>query len=141
MYFLQQWHEYEIKGTLFIDVLKTGSEIAFLAFSGTFLQSWLAQYAVLSKPNFAALGFWDSNTWKFFRLEVFSLSLKMAFIISGHFKYYEVNGKKYLLTFHKEAFQVHYPSTSSLMIFSYFFQRVAWQIKPMFQDRALDLRA
>ena len=36
MYFLQQLHEHEIKGTFFIFVLKIGSEIEFLISLGTF---------------------------------------------------------------------------------------------------------
>ena len=51
MYFLQQLQEHEIKGIFFIFSLKAGSEVEFLISSGTFFQSWLALYAMLSKPN------------------------------------------------------------------------------------------
>ena len=67
MYFLQQLHEHEIKGTFFIFVLKIGSEIEFLISLGTF-QSWAAQYAMLSKPNVFVLEFRDSSIWEFLRL-------------------------------------------------------------------------
>ena len=52
MYFLQQLHEHEIKGTFFIFSLKIGSETEFLISSATFFQSLLALYAMLSKRNF-----------------------------------------------------------------------------------------
>ena len=42
---------------LSIDSLKIKGEAEFLIFSGTFFQSWLAQYAILLRPNFLALGF------------------------------------------------------------------------------------
>ena len=48
-----------------------GSEVEFLISSGTFFQSWLALYAMQSKPNVFVLGFWASNIWKFLRLGVF----------------------------------------------------------------------
>ena len=70
----------------FIDFLKAVSEIKYLTSFGTFFQSWLVLRAMLSKPNFFVLGFWDSNIGKFFR---FYPSLIMVFIISGDgsFKY------------------------------------------------------
>ena len=52
MYFLQQLHERETKETFFIHYLKTGSKIEFITSSGTYFQSRLALYAMLSKPNF-----------------------------------------------------------------------------------------
>ena len=39
MYFLQQLHKQEIKGTYLIDTLKTGSQIEFLTSRGTFFPS------------------------------------------------------------------------------------------------------
>ena len=83
MYFLQQLHEHEIKGTFFIFFLNIGSEVEVRISSGKVFQSWLALYAMLSKPNVFVLGFWDWNIWKFLRLFVFSLSLKMSLMISG----------------------------------------------------------
>ena len=74
MYFLQQLHVHEIKGTSLIFSLKIGSEVEFLISSGIFFQSSLALHAMLSKPNYFILGFWDLNLWKFLRLQVFSQS-------------------------------------------------------------------
>ena len=52
MCFLQQLYEHGIKSTFFIFSLKIGSEAEFLISLATFFQSWLAPYAMLSKPNF-----------------------------------------------------------------------------------------
>ena len=97
MYFLKQLHEHEIKGTFFIFFLNIGSEVEFLISSGTLFQSWLAQYAMLSKPNFFVLGFWDWNIWEFLRLHVFPLSWKMSLMISGDrpFGYLYLNHKEF----------------------------------------------
>ena len=49
----------------FVAPLKTGSEVEFLISSGTFFQSGLGLYTMLSKSNFFVLGFcflfWDSE--------------------------------------------------------------------------------
>ena len=58
----------DIKGTFFIFFLNIGNGVEFRISSETFFQSWLALYAVLSKPNVLVLGFWESNTWKRLRL-------------------------------------------------------------------------
>ena len=42
-----------------IDSFKTGSEIENLTSLGTFFQSWVALYVMLSKPNISVLGFWQ----------------------------------------------------------------------------------
>ena len=68
MYFLQQLHEHEIKKPFFIFSWKTGSEVEFLISSGTFIQSWVGLYPMLSKPNLFVPGFSDLNMWKFLRL-------------------------------------------------------------------------
>ena len=44
------------KGPFFIDSVKIKSEGEFLFPAGTFFQSWLALYAILSKTNFFVLG-------------------------------------------------------------------------------------
>ena len=46
-----------MEGTFFIGSLKIKSEAEFLISSGTFFQSWLPLYAILSRPNFFVLGF------------------------------------------------------------------------------------
>ena len=45
------------KGPFFIDSVKNKGEGELLIPPGTFFQSWLALYAVLSKTNFFVLGF------------------------------------------------------------------------------------
>ena len=50
-------HEQETKGTFLLILLTIKSEAEFLISSGTFFQSGLSLYAILSRPNFFVLGF------------------------------------------------------------------------------------
>ena len=68
MYFLQQLHEHEIKETFFIFFLKIRSEVEFLISSGIFLQSWLALYPLLPKPNFFCSGILRFKYMKIFQI-------------------------------------------------------------------------
>ena len=52
IYFLQQLRIHEIKGIFLYVSLKAGSEAEFPISLETLLQSWLALYVMLSKPNF-----------------------------------------------------------------------------------------
>ena len=49
MYFWQQLNKQKVEETFFINYLKTRSEAEFLVFCGTFFQSWLTLYEMLSK--------------------------------------------------------------------------------------------
>lgn len=59
MFILQELHQKKMKRIFSIDSFKTGSEIENLTSLGTFFQSWVALYVMLSKPNISVLGFWQ----------------------------------------------------------------------------------
>ena len=59
MFILQELHQQKMKRIFSIDSFKTGSEIENLTSLGTFFQSWVALYVMLSKPNISVLGFWQ----------------------------------------------------------------------------------
>lgn len=59
MFILQELHQKKMKWIFSIDSFKTGSEIENLTSLGTFFQSWVALYVMLSKPNISVLGFWQ----------------------------------------------------------------------------------
>ena len=59
MFILQELHQKKMKRIFSIDSFKTGNEIENLTSLGTFFQSWVALYVMLSKPNISVLGFWQ----------------------------------------------------------------------------------
>lgn len=59
MFILQELHQKKMKRIFSIDSFKTGTEIENLTSLGTFFQSWVALYVMLSKPNISVLGFWQ----------------------------------------------------------------------------------
>ena len=86
---LQDLHGQSSHFQVLMRFLKRAREAASRISIGTCCQSWLARYGIASSPYFSERGFSVWKMWKFRRLYVFSLNLKISFIMSGEcpFKY------------------------------------------------------
>ena len=80
---LQDLHGQSSHFQVLMRFLKRAKEAASQISIGTCCQSWLARYGIASSPYFSERGFSVWKMWKFRRLYVFSLNLKISFIMSG----------------------------------------------------------
>ena len=101
---LQDLHGQSSDFQVLMRFLKRDGEAISRISIGTCFQSWLARYGIAQSPYFSERGFSVWKKWKFRRLYVFPLNLKISFTMSiqvlinfGHKRIYTSLVKCYLV--------------------------------------------
>ena len=105
----RQWSNFKV----LMWFLKRAREAASWISIGTCCYSWLAQYGIASSLDFSEWGFSVCKMWEFWRLHIFSLNLKISFIMSGECPF------RYLKTSIINEFKSF---TNNIYLFSRFFR-------------------